>query len=59
MGQSVASFFFFSYGIIGSKLMLVWDISLTSIYFTLCFILLLFMDLAIGGIVKVVFGLIK
>lgn len=39
--------------------MLVWDISLTSIYFTLCFILLLFMDLAIGGIVKVVFGLIK
>lgn len=55
MGLSVASFFF-SYGIIGSKLMLVWDISLTLIYFTLCFILLLFLNLTFGGIVKVVFG---
>lgn len=39
--------------------MLVWDISLTLIYFTLCFILLLFLNLTFGGIVKVVFGLTK
>lgn len=39
--------------------MLVWDISLTLIYFTLCFILLLFLDLASGGIVHVVFVLTK